>query len=111
QIFVRNRRSQVVTVDTFYRALTFEGTPDPRVTIEYDPSRKASDGELPLYYESKYLAADSPIPLARATEARLITAAVEGGGTAVGIINDLDDAAGLAHFSSTYPAEILAQIL
>ena len=111
QIFVRNRRSQVVTVDTFYRALTFDGTPDPRVTIEYDPSRKASDGELPLYYESKYLAADSPIPLARATEARLITAEVEGGGTAVGIINDLHDDAGLPHFSSTDPAEILAQII
>ena len=111
QLFVRNRRSQVVTVDTFYRALTFNGAPDPRVTIEYDPTRLASDGELPLYYESKYLAADSPIPLARATEARLITAEVEGGQTAVDIINDLHDDAGLPHFSSTDPAEILAQII
>lgn len=111
QIFVRNRRSQNATVDTFYRALTFEGTPDPRVTIEYDPSRKAADGELPLYYETKYLGADSPIPLARSAEARLITAEVEGGQTAVDIINDLHDDVGLPHFSSTDPAEIMAQII
>jgi hypothetical protein len=111
QIFVRNRRSQVVTVDTFYREMAFQGTPDPRVTIEYDPSRKASDGELPLYYESKYLGADAPIPLARSAEARLITAEVEGGQTAVDIINDLHDDAGLPHFSSSDPAEILAQIV
>lgn len=111
QIFVRNRRSQNVTVDTFYRALTFEGTPDPRVTIEYDPTRKASDGELPLYYESKYLGADAPIPLARSAEARLITAEVEGGQTAVDIINDLHDDAGLPHFASSDPAEIMTQII
>jgi hypothetical protein len=111
QIFVRNRRSQVVTVDTFYREMAFQGTPDPRVTIEYDPSRKAADGELPLYYESKYLGADAPIPLARSAEARLITAEVEGGQTAVDIINDLHDDAGLPHFSSSDPAEILAQIV
>ena len=111
QPFVRNRRSQVVTVDTFYRALAFDGTPDPRVAIEYDPSRLASDGELPLYYETKYLSADSPIPLARTAEARLIIAEAQGGQAAVDIINDLHDAVGLSHFSSSDPAEILAQII
>ena len=111
QLFVRNRRSQAVVVDTFYRALAFAGTPDPRVTIEYDPSRKASDGELPLYYETKYLSADSPIPLARSAEAKLIIAEAEGGQAAVDIINDLHDAAGLPHFTSSDPTAIQAQII
>jgi hypothetical protein len=111
QVYVRNVRSQAATVDTFYRAMTYAGVADPRVTIAFDPTRKASDGELPLYYETKYPTVSSPMPIARYTEAQLIIAEAAGGQTAVGIINTLHDAAHLPHFASTDPAAIQAQII
>lgn len=111
QVYVRNVRNQAATVDTFYRAVSFAGVRDSRVTIVFDPTRKAADGELPLYYENKYTSASASIPIARSAEAQLIIAEVKGGQTAVDIINALHDRVGLPHFQSSDPQQIQQQII
>ena len=111
QVYLRNVRDQSATVDTFYRAVKFAGVPDPRVPVIFDPSRKAADGELPLYYENKYTSVASPIPIARYAEAQLIIAEAAGGQAAVDIINALHDRVGLPHFQSNDPATIQQQII
>lgn len=104
-----NNASQNVSVGTPYRGLTFGGVPDPRVNVT-DTGRKASDG-TPIWVQNKYPSLASPIPLATWTEAQLIVAEVEGGQTAVNIINALHKRAGLPDFVSTDPAAIQRQVI
>jgi hypothetical protein len=59
----------------------------------------------------KYTSRATPIPFATWKEAQLMIAEVEGGQTAVGIINTLRDFHSLPHFSSTDPTEIRNQVL
>jgi hypothetical protein len=111
QVFVANRRSLIMTVDEPYRSMSFAGQPDPRVTTTLETSRKGPDQETILYYQDKYLTAGAPIPLARYAEAQLIIAEVDGGQTAVDIINALHDKVGLPHFASADPAQIRQQVI
>lgn len=98
-----------LSVGELYRTYQHFGEDDPRVPVsEY--IRTNNDG-TDLYYQLKYESLDDPIPLASADEAWLIIAEIQGGSTAVGIINDFHDAAGLADFSSTDEAEILAHVV
>jgi hypothetical protein len=110
QVFVNNVRSLTVTVDDAYRALAFNGTPDPRVRVT-DAGRKGPDQETQMYFQTKYANAGAPIPLARYAEAQLIIAEAEGGPTAVAIINALHDRVSLPRFTGTGAAEILQQII
>jgi hypothetical protein len=68
------------------------------------------DGTTPFWSTSKYPSLNSPIRLASWVEAQLIIAEVEGGQTAVNVINALHGAAGLPPFASTDPAEIASQV-
>lgn len=111
QVYIDNNRSLIVTVDERYRNLSFAGAPDPRVKLVLDGQLKGRDQESPMYYQTKYRDAGSPIPIARYAEARLIVAEAEGGSAAVAIINELHDAAGLPRFSSSDEAEILQQVI
>lgn len=73
-----------------FRDLTIDdtGMPDPRVELAHDP-RPAFDASQELYAPLKVPAASSPLRIATGDEARYIIAEVEGGETAVEIINEI----------------------
>lgn len=98
----------VTTVAPAFRDLTFGGVADPRVRV-LDTGQKSTTG-LEIFAQTKYTTASAPIPLATGNEAQLIIAEVQGGETAVGIINELHAEAGLPAFSSSDPAEIQRQV-
>jgi hypothetical protein len=101
---------QYVSIKPGFWHLDFAGVPDPRVSLNYT-GQFGHDGTTPLVEPMKYPSATSPIPLARATEARLIEAEVQGGQTAVDIINALHTAAGLPPFNSNDPTTIHNQVI
>lgn len=98
-----------ISVDPRFRDLEVEGQPDPRVPI-FDPGRNGHDGITPSILSSKYLTNSDPIPIASHDEAELILAEAQGGQAAVDAINRLRANAGLPAFSSSDPAEIMAQV-
>jgi hypothetical protein len=97
-----------LSVGPNYRDVTWMGTPDPRVPV-MDAGYTATEG-TPVWYQEKYTSQGSPIPIASYDEAQLIIAEVQGGQTAVNIINTFHQKAGLAPFSSTDAAAIQAHI-
>jgi hypothetical protein len=99
-----------LSVEPAYRNVTFGGVADPRVPVTY-AGRMAVDGNTPLWVTSKYSTLNSPVRLASYTEAQLIIAEIEGGTSAVNVINALHTAQGLPPFVSTDPAAIQAQVL
>jgi len=98
------------SIDDHYWNLTFQAVPDKRVQLIYT-GRAGMDGNTPLVLQTKYPQRDSPIPLARYAEAQLIIAEVQGGQTAVNIINALHTAAQLPAFASADPAVIRNQVV
>lgn len=109
-VFVQNHRARTVTIEAPFLNLTWQGVPDPRVTL-VDTGVNGGDQQSRIYTASKFPTDSSPIRLARGTEALLIRAEVAGGQTAVGIINQLHTAAGIPPFQSTSEAEIRQQII
>jgi hypothetical protein len=87
------------------RHLTTGGVLDPRTTT-HDTGQDNGWVPTTVWAQEKYPATDSPMPIARWEEAQLIIAEIEGGQTAVGIINTLRDAWDLPQFSSTSESEI-----
>ena len=81
-----------------FRDLEWKGVPDPRVHVT-DQGRFGLDGVTELWASDKWPSRDTPIPIAKWAEARLIVAesAANTGdeATAVAIINDLHARAGL----------------
>jgi hypothetical protein len=102
--------SSNLSVEPAYRNLTFGGVADPRVPVT-SAGRMAVDGNTPLWITSKYPTLNSPVRIASYVEAQLIVAEIEGGASAVNIINALHTAAGLPPFASADPATIQAQVL
>jgi hypothetical protein len=98
-----------LSVDPAYRNLTFAGVADPRVPVT-SAGRMALDGTTPLWVTSKYATLSSPVRIASYTEAQLIIAEIEGGTSAVDVINALHTANGLPPFASVDPAAIQAQV-
>jgi hypothetical protein len=98
-----------LSVGDEYRDLTSHGDPDPRVEVS-DYIRTEADG-TDLYYQYKYNSLSDPIPIATGDEARLIVAEIQGGQTAVDIINSLHAAVGLDPFPGGSAAEIEAQVI
>jgi hypothetical protein len=92
------------TVSAAYRAMTVGSSPDPRVTIVFDPLTSR-------YRTTKYPTPGTPHRLASYKEARYILAEALGGQPAVDIINELRDSLGLAHFASTDPLAIQNAVL
>ncbi|MEW5929722.1 MAG: RagB/SusD family nutrient uptake outer membrane protein [Gemmatimonadota bacterium] len=109
RVVEQNNNSQAVTVGPAYRNLTFGGVADPRVRVT-DTGRNATDGNR-IWVQNKYPTLATGIPLATWDEAQLIIAEVEGGQSAVNIINMFHTRAGLPAFSSTDPAAIQRQVI
>lgn len=108
--YTMNHRDLMISVDPRYRNLEVGGVPDPRVPVR-NMNRPGHDGVTPLWVQLKYTAEGSPIPLASGDEAQLIIAEVEGGATAVTIINALRARHGLPPFAGGSEAQIRAQVL
>lgn len=98
-----------ISVDPRFRDLEVDGVPDPRVPV-FDAGRNGHDGITPSILSSKYSTNSDPMPVASWEEAQLIIAEAEGGASAVDAINRLRDKAGLPHFASSDPAEIMSQV-
>jgi len=93
------------SVEIFWRNFTHMGVPDPRISLV----QRLSPREI--WAPNKFAAVTSPLPIARTNEARLIQAEVQGGQTAVGIINQLHSAAGIPAFNSTDATEIKNHVI
>jgi len=110
KLFRATIRSFFVSADTAYWNLSFGGVPDPRVSLVFT-NQPSTNPAVRMVQQRKYTLVDSKIPIARGAEAQLIVAEVEGGTSAVGIINALHAAAGLPNFASTDPAAIRDQVI
>jgi hypothetical protein len=97
-----------ISVSLEFVGLTFGGVADPRVVVV--PGTKKGHDQSDIYLQTKYTAYTSPIRIASWEEAQLIIAEIQGGQTAVDIINALHTAAGLPAFSSTDPIAIRDQV-
>jgi hypothetical protein len=113
-------RNQIYDADQFNfdfgvpewtRNLTTGGVADPR-TATFDTGETAS-GWAPttVHAQTKYTAQSSPMPIARYEEAQLIIAEIEGGQTAVDIINALRAPHSLPVFASTNETEIQNEVV
>lgn len=99
-----------LTIDPDGNQTVGDGVPDPRVPVEFT-GQFAQDGVTDQYITPKYTSLSDPQRLASWEEAQLILAEIEGGQSAVDRINDLRDAHGLPHFSSTDEDEIYSTII
>jgi len=110
-----------VSVAPAYRNMTVTDAngnqvPDTRVV---DTSAKTSSGapragndnRTPWFIQTKYPSTATPIPIASYKEAQLIIAEVQGGQTAVNIINALRASHGLPAFSSSDPTAIGNEVI
>jgi len=106
-------RLRRTNIDTTFQNVRWLGAPDPRVPVVNtgDPSGLTPCCGIRFWDQRKYLAVDSPIPIARWEEARLIMAEASGGHAAVDIINTLHARVGLAPFTPASPSEIMPQVL
>jgi starch-binding outer membrane protein, SusD/RagB family len=93
-----------------FRNLTFGGVIDPRTIVD-SLGLRGADGVSQVWAARKYPAQTTAIPLAKYQEAQLIIAEIDGGQTAVDIINALHTAAGLPPFASSDPTAILDQVI
>ena len=109
RVVEQNNNSQSVTIGPSYRSLAFGGVADPRVRVT-DTGRNATDGNR-IWVQTKYATLATGVPLATWDEAQLIIAEVEGGQSAVNIINMFHTRAGLPAFTSTDAAAIQAQVV
>lgn len=99
-----------LSVGPSYQTVEYEGVPDPRVVVI--DAERVDDG-LPIFWQGKYESLSAPIPIASYDEAQLMIAEVEGGQTAVNIINAFHAAAGIPAYdaSTASPDEILDQVV
>jgi starch-binding outer membrane protein, SusD/RagB family len=109
-VFVMINRSGFASVYDAFRGVEVAGVPDTRVDV-VDTGETGPNNQTVIWAQQKYPTAGSNIPIARWAEAQLIIAEAEGGQTAVGIINELRDRAGLPPFSSDDETEIRNQVI
>ena len=96
------------TVPVKYQGLLTEGVPDPRIVTTFTgPADRAQQNHYDL---SKYSDRSDPVTIASWREAQLMIAEVQGGATAVGIINTLRATWALPAFSSTDATAIRDQV-
>jgi starch-binding outer membrane protein, SusD/RagB family len=98
------------SVSPTFRGLTFDGVPDPRVSV-YDANRLGHDGITDVWLADKYSDISDPIVMASWEEAQLILAEARGGPDAVSAINALHAEVGLPDFQSSDAQEIQAQVI
>lgn len=109
RVFASNVLSPNYTVAEESRNLMTAGVVDPR-TASRAAGRNANDG-TPLWVQQKYTDYSTPIRVASGAEARLILAEIQGGQTAVEVINSLRVKAGVPTFSSTDPAAVRQAVI
>ena len=95
RVFQQNNQSFSVTVAPEYRALTWNGTPDPRVPTT-NANRLASDQVNSLWTQGKFTSLTASYPIATGIEAQLILAEARGGTDAITILNTLRARTGVA---------------
>ncbi|CAN5842523.1 hypothetical protein BH23GEM7_BH23GEM7_07760 [soil metagenome] len=98
-----------VSVAPQFQGLTVGGQADPRVPAQQ--TSQTSPTGIRVWAQTKYATAGSPIPIASRDEALLVIAEIEGGQTAVDIINQFRATAGLPSFTSSDPVEIQQQVI
>ena len=102
------------TIEGPFQNYQHQGVTDPRVMV-VNTGRVSPGVNIPVWYQTKYPARTSPIPIARYAEAQLIIAEADVAAGdlpgAVAIINGLHTAAGIPPFASTDPAVIMAHII
>lgn len=101
RVWTYNNRDELSSVEDEFHDLTWRGVPDPRVPVVDQGKTTAGDDLTPFWTQEKYDTASTSIPIARYEEAQLIIAEVEGGQTAIDIINALHDAAGIPPYDPT----------
>ena len=109
-IAVPYRKFMYVFADTVVPGKV-DSVPDPRVAVRFDSATTMFDNRHGQWVQLKYANIGAPIRLATSTEAQLIIAEIQGGPTAVGIINNLHAAAGLPPFRGTNPDSIRRQVI
>lgn len=109
RVFHSNILSTNYTIEEQSRNITTAGVEDPR-TQTSNAGTTANDGTT-LWVQHKYEDYSSPIPIVTGGEAQLIIAEAEGGSTAVDIINDLRDGAGVPHFDGGTEQEIMDAVI
>lgn len=110
RIFSWLNRSRFISVYSAFHDAEVDGVSDPRVSL-FNTGVRGVNQQTIIWNQLKYPSLSSSIPIARWAEAQLIIAEVEGGQTAVGIINTLRDIHGLPHFQSDDPVEIRNQVV
>jgi hypothetical protein len=102
------------TVAPEFRNLDWKGVPDPRVTVT-DQGKTGFDGVTQLWTSDKWPQRTTPVPIATWKEAQLIIAEAAANtgddGTAVAIINDLHDRAGLPGYDPGTDGPVVDQVL
>lgn len=110
RIYNVNRRSRFLSVETTRNTgLMAGGAPDPRVGMT-SAAAKGHDGVTDHYYQTKYPAADSPIPMASWREAQLIIAEAKPA-DAVAAINRLRASQNIPAVTAAESADIMALVL
>jgi len=77
---------------------------DTRVPVE-DQNRDSNG--FPVWYEMKYTSLEDDLPMAKWQEAWLIRAEIEGGQTAIDLVNEIRADAGLPQISGAYETALL----
>jgi hypothetical protein len=113
-VFTVLYRDLLYTVDVPFRDVTFEGIPDPRVSV-VDAGTGGADLSVEVFQPLKYPAIESSIPVAKWEEAQLILAEADVAagdvGGAVAIINTLHANASIPAFGGGTPEEVMSQII
>lgn len=113
RVYLNSHRNKYISVGPEYRDLMVGGEPDTRVALQFTGD-VGHDNFTPLHLQTKYPAANSPIPLASWREAQLIIAEAELGQSAVDRINALRDHHLLPRYApanANDDAAVLAQVL
>lgn len=109
RVYHSNIQSRFYTIEEQSRDLRTEGVPDPRART-IDSGERSSDGTI-AWYQQKYTTFGSVMPVARHEEAQLIIAEVEGGQTAVAIVNALRARHGLPAYGGPMDAASILDLL
>ncbi len=112
-VYTQTYRGNFSSVDSTFRNVTYNGAPDPRVTV-INANTKGADQATPIFRPAKYPTIATPIPIASWREARLIQAeaslAAGDVTTATAMINKLHAAAGIAPYAGGTAAQVQAQV-
>jgi hypothetical protein len=111
RIYNADQFNFVFGVPPWSRNLTTGGVPDPRTTTFDTGETNGGWAPTTVHAQQKYQSQSAPMPIARYAEAQLMIAEIEGGATAVGIINALRAPHGLPVFASADETAIQNEVV